>query len=307
MAGRTRNTTSKDEGVFRKTVFMGREVTFEESRACIVPVPYATTSYTMGTKYAPEEILLNWNVEDYDLELGYSPCFAGIYPLPEREYEGDDGLELIGKVSKEIFGSKKFPVFLGGDQALTIATTKAAAEIFGDLTVVFFDAHADLKDSFEGNAKSNMSVVKRMAEGIKTIQIGVRSIGSEELDEVAKRDAFNKITEKEFTEAMKKTGKNVYVSIDVDVFDPSVMPATPMPEQNGMMWGEIVGFIRRIAAGRNLVGCDITELSPIQGINAHPIMCAQLAYKLIGIKFESQAKEEGWPFREKTETGEGKK
>jgi len=306
MAGRTRNQTSKGEGVFRKTTFMDRDVTFEESRACIVPVPYTTTSYSQGTRYAPEEIMLNWNVEDYDLELGYSPCVAGIYPLPEREYEGDDGLELIGKVSKELFKAKKFPVFLGGDQALSIATTKAAAEVFGDLTVVFFDAHADLKDSFEDSKNSNMSVVRRMAEGIRTVQIGVRSVGSEELEEVAKRDAFNRITEKELADVLKRIGKNVYISIDVDVFDPSIMPATPMPEPNGMSWGDVLGFIRRITAGRNFVGCDITELSPIQGISAYPIMCAELAYKMIGIKFEGQAKEEGWPFREKAKSKNGK-
>jgi len=293
MAGRTRSETTKDEGIFRKTIFMNKEVTFEESRACIVPVPYATTSYTEGTKDAPAQILLNWNVEDYDLELGYSPCAAGIYPLPEREYEGAEGLDLVRKVAKELFKFKKFPVFLGGDQAITIATAKAAADVFGDVTVIFLDAHSDMKESFEGKGVTGMSVVKHLGK-MNTLQIGVRSIGSEELDDMSQKDAFNKITEKELSNALSKAGRNVYVSVDVDVFDPSLMPATPMPEPDGLTWAEVVGLIRKIAAKKNIVGCDITEHAPISGLNAPSIMCAQLAYKMIGLKFEKEAKEKGW-------------
>ena len=293
MAGRTRNEATKDEGIFKKTVFMNKEVTFEESRACVVPVPYATTSYTEGTKDAPAQILLNWNVEDYDLELGYSPCAAGIYPLPEREYEGAEGLDLISKVAKELFKFKKFPVFLGGDQAITIATAKAAADVFGDVTVIFLDAHSDMKESFDGKSVSGMSVVKQLSK-MSTIQIGVRSIGSEELDDMSQKDAFNKITDKELASALNEVGRNVYISIDVDVFDPSLMPATPMPEPNGLTWADVVGLIYRIAAKKNMVGCDITEYSPIPGFNTPSIMCAQLAYKMIGLKFEKEAKEKGW-------------
>jgi agmatinase len=293
MAGRTRSKATKDEGIFRKTVFMNKEMTFEESRACLVPIPYATTSYTEGTKDAPVQILLNWNVEDYDLELGYAPCSAGIYPLPEREYEGTEGLDLIRKVAKELFKFKKFPVFLGGDHAITIATAKAAADVFGDVTVIFLDAHSDMKASFEGKEITGMSVVKQLGK-MNTLQIGVRSIGSEELDDMSQKDAFNKITDKELTTALSGIGKNVYISVDVDVFDPSLMPATPMPEPNGLTWTEVVEIIRKIAARKNIVGCDIMEHAPIPGFDAPSIMCAQLAYKMIGLKFEKEAKEKGW-------------
>lgn len=290
MAGRTRIGATKNKGAFKKTFFMGKDVTFEESRACIVPVPYATTSYTEETRNAPEQILLNWNVEDYDLDLGYSPYTVGIYPLPEREYEGAEGLDLINKVAKELFNFKKFPVFLGGDQTITIATAKAAAEIFGDVTVIFFDAHSDMKKSFEKKDVTSMSVVKQL-DKMNTLQIGVRSIGSEELDDISQKDAFNRITDKELLSALSRAGKNVYISIDVDVFDPSIMPATPMPEPNGMTWAEVIEIMRKIAAKKNIVGCDITEHAPIPDFNAPSIMCAQLAYKMIGLKFEKEAKE----------------
>ncbi|VVB73209.1 N(1)-aminopropylagmatine ureohydrolase [uncultured archaeon] len=293
MAGRTRSTATKDEGIFRKTFFMNRNVTFEESRACVVPVPYATTSYTEGTRDAPEQILLNWNVEDYDLELGYAPCSVGIYPLPEREYEGAEGLDLVRKVAKELFKFKKFPVFLGGDQAITIATAKAAADVFGDMTVIFLDAHSDMKAEFEGKNVTGMSVVKQLGD-MDTLQIGVRNIGSEELDDMSEKEAFNRITDKELATALSNASRNVYISIDVDVFDPSLMPATPMPEPDGYTWSEVIGLIRKIAARKNIVGCDIAEHSPIPGFTAPSIMCAQLAYKVIGLKFEKEAKEKGW-------------
>lgn len=283
------NTTNERKNSFENTVFMGKPVVFEEAMACLIPVPYSSTPYTEGTKDAPNEILLNWNLEDYDLDLGYSPCTMGIYPLPEHEYNGKEGLAQISSIAKEMFNLDKFPVFLGGDQTITIATSKAALETFGDVTVIFFDAHSDLKGSSDESELSNMSSVGHLNEA-NTIQIGVRSIGSEELDSIEERDAFNKISSRELTQVLRSINKNVYLSIDVDVFDPSIMPATPMPEPDGMKWDEVVDIIHRIAAKKNIVGCDITEHAPIEGMAAPSIMCAQLAYKIIGIKFEKEEK-----------------
>jgi len=274
---------------------MGLDMTYEDARAIIFPTPYSSSSLTQGTLNAPSEIIENWNLEDYDLELNYSPCAAKIYPLPERLYEGEQGLQQIHDIAKQIMSEKKFPMVLGGDHAVSIATTKAASEVHKELSVVIIDAHTDMKESFEGDSNSNLSVTRRISEmGIDLVQIGVRSIGSEELDDAEKISSYCRVCEKEIAQIIKKLNKNVYISIDVDAFDPSIMPSTPMPEPWGLKWDEVTSPIMKIAEKRHIVGCDITELSPISGFYAPTIMTAQLAYKIIGIKFRRQAEEEGW-------------
>ena len=283
------------KSIFSKLNFMGLDMTYEEAKAVIFPAPYSSSPLTQGTLNAPSEILQNWNLEDYDLELNYSPCTARIYPLPERLYEGEKGLAQIHDVTKQILKDKKYPVVLGGDQTVSLATVKAASELHDDLSVVIFDAHTDMKDSFENQKNSNLCVTKRLTEmGVDVVQIGTRSVGSEELEEAEKVNAYCRVSDKEISQIIKELNHNVYVSIDVDVFDPSIMPATPMPEPRGLKWEEVISPLRKIADRKHLVGCDITELSPIPGFNTPSIMCAQLAYKAVGVKFRKQAEEEGW-------------
>lgn len=290
----------KEKSILPKVNFMGLDVTYEEARAVILPAPFASTPISEQTLLAPSEILENWNLEDYDLQLSYSPCAARIYPLPEKLYAGEKGLESIYSNTKRILQDGKFPVVLGGDQTISLATIKAAAEEAKkndeDFSVLIIDAHADMKDEFEGNKISNLSVTKRLVENkIKVSLLGTRSIGSEEIDEAEKLDAYCRISnQKELNDFLKGIGDNVYISIDVDAFDPSIMPATSMPEPWGLSWDELVSPLMKIGEKRNIMGVDITEHAPIAGFKMPSIICAQLAYKLIGIKFKKQAEKEGW-------------
>ncbi|MCX8202216.1 MAG: arginase family protein [Candidatus Micrarchaeota archaeon] len=286
--------------ILPKVNFMGIDLTYEDSRAVILPAPFASTSISEQTLLGPSEILENWNMEDYDLQLNYSPCAAKIYPLPERMYAGEQGLNSIYQTTKKILDDEKFPLVLGGDQSISLATVKAAAEKMREMkekfSVLIIDAHADMKDEFEGKKYSNLSVTKRLIEEkINVSLLGTRSIGSEELDEAEKINAYCRIsTQKELNDFLKEVEDNVYISIDVDAFDPTLMPATPMPEPWGLSWDEVVTPLMKIGEKRNIIGCDITEHAPIGGFKMPSIICAQLAYKIIGIRFKQQAEEEKW-------------
>ncbi len=284
-----------NNSVFKKVDFMGLELTYDEAKTILFPAPYSSTSLTQGTLDGPSEIIQNWNMEDYDLELNYAPCTAKIYPLPEKLYEGEKGLQEIHDITGQIIKDKKLPVVLGGDHAISISTVKAASESYNNLSVVIFDAHTDMKDSFDNKKNSNLSVAKRISEtGVDIVQIGTRSVGSEELEDAEKMKAYCRVTEKEINQIVKDLNDNVYISIDVDAFDPSIMPATPMPEPWGLKWEEVIAPLKKIGNKKNIVGIDITELSPIHGFSTPNVICAQLAYKAIGIKYRRQAEEEGW-------------
>ncbi|MCS7109746.1 MAG: arginase family protein, partial [Candidatus Micrarchaeota archaeon] len=286
--------------ILPKVNFMGIDLTYEDSRAVIFPAPFSSNSLTEQTLLGPSEILENWNMEDYDLQLSYSPCAAKIYPLPERMYSGEEGLNSIYQTTKKILDDEKFPLVLGGDHTISLATVKAAAEKMREMkekfSVLIIDAHADMKDKFEGKKYSNLSVTKRLIEEkINVSLLGTRSIGSEELNEAEKINAYCRIsTQKEINDFLKEVEDNVYISIDVDAFDPTLMPATPMPEPWGLSWEEVVMPLIKIGEKRNIIGCDITEHAPIGGYKMPSIICAQLAYKIIGIRFRRQAEEENW-------------
>ena len=287
--------------------FMGMDVDYNNARAVIHPAPFSSNESSANTIFGPSQILLNWNMEDYDLELGYSPCAARIYPLPEILYEGEHGLNTIYNNVKKIILDEKFPVVIGGDHTISIATAKAAKEainmlakqkedVENELSVLVIDAHTDMKDEFKGKRNFNLSVTKRILEmGIDVHLLGTRSIGSEEIEEAKKMDAYCRITnQKEANDFIRGLKENVYITIDVDVFDPSLMPSVNMPEPYGLTWQEVIDPLKRIGEKKNIIGCDITEYSPIQGYNTPSVICAQLAYKIIGIKFMKQAEEENW-------------
>jgi agmatinase len=302
-----KNETKSNLPNLPKVKFMGVDIEYKNARAVILPAPFASTELSDNTIFGPSQIMLNWNMEDYDLELNYSPCTAGIYPLPEVLYEGENGLNAIYNNTKKIILDEKFPVVLGGDHAISIATAKAAKEaiemlskqkeeIENELSVLIIDAHTDLKEEYKGKRNFNLSVTKRILEmGIDVHLLGTRSIGSEEIDEAEKLDAYCRITTpKELNDFIKGLKENVYISIDLDAFDPSLIPSVNMPEPYGLTWQEVIDPLKKIGEKRNIIGCDITEYSPIQGFNTPSVICAQLAYKIIGIKFKNQAEEENW-------------
>jgi agmatinase len=267
----------------RPMQFMGREMDFQNSKAVVVPLPYSSVPHTENSRNGPMEILFAWNFEDFDIELGYEPSSVGIYPLPERQYEGEKGFGAIQTLAEELFGRQKFPIFLGGDHSITISTTIGLK----DTSVISFDAHTDLRDEYEGSRYSHMCVNRRISERSDVYIIGDRSIGKDEAEFLNESNvnAYGELSEDELNEILEKSRDNVYISIDADVFDPSIMPAVCMPEQGGMLWKDMMKTLKVLFERKNVVGMDICELSPIPSFTAPNALCAQLAYKCVGYKF----------------------
>lgn len=242
---------------------------YENARFVVLPVPYeSTTSYGKGTRNGPAAILkASAQVENFIPELGCEPYRkAGIHTLKSVAVA-----RLESRV-ESLLKDNKIPVILGGEHSLTPIAVKAFARKYKDLSVLQLDAHADLRNSYKGRKDSHACVMRRVLEICPAVQVGVRSLSQEEYNFAQK------------TGQLKKTrlSKNVYITIDVDVFDPSVIPATGTPEPGGMLWQEMLTILRTVCAARNVVGFDVVELAPIKGQPASDFTVAKLVYQLIG-------------------------
>lgn len=249
----------------------------------IVPCPHeATTSYGHGTRKGPAAILRALReVELFDEELGYEPCRKSPAciekPIPVTRLEST-----VAKILQD----DKIPVVLGGEHSITPFAVKAVAEKYKNLSVLQLDAHADLRDSYRGSRNSHACAMRRVLEICPAVQVGIRSISIEEWEWANKTGQINKIHFAEKLEVVDKIEnqlhKNVYITIDVDVFDPSVIPATGTPEPGGMFWYEVLDVLKGVCATKNVIGFDVVELAPRKGDNAPDFTVAKLIYKLMG-------------------------
>jgi agmatinase len=278
---------------------------FDRARAVILPVPYeSTTSYSGGTKFGPGAILeASRYVELYDQELDREPAEVGVHTLPalaltkagasqaaaELEAAYDAVLDAIGD---------RFPVVLGGEHAISAPLVRAQARRLaesggGTLSVLQLDAHADLRDGYEGAEHSHAAFAFRTLDVAEYVQVGIRAVSSEERDVMRRQeDRVTVIWADEMWEddrwmdrALDALGENVYLTVDVDYFDPSLVPATGTPEPGGGDWYRTLRFLRRVFAERRVVGADVVELAPIPGFHAPDFLVAKLVYKLLGYRF----------------------
>lgn len=277
---------------------------FKNSRAVIISFPFEkSTTFGKGTKLGPKAIIsASSQVELFDEELekeiykrvGVNTT-AEIKPSnsPEEFY-----LPLTDKV-KETISLNKFPVILGGEHTISLGGISGAKEKYKSFSVLHFDAHADLRDSYEGNKFSHASAMRRVLElkGVKNlVSLGVRNISNEESE--GKEFNFYKKNQKrikifwakdkenwKISDILKNLGKNVYLTFDVDVFDPSIMPSTGTPEPGGLNWQEVLKILKQVFLKKNVIAADIVELSPIKNFSSPDFMIAKLIYKIIGYKF----------------------
>ncbi len=281
--------------------FLGLEAevdTYENAGACILPVPFErTTSYGQGTRRGPEAILkASQYVELYDEELGAAPCDPGISTLPPLVPESLDmakALEEIKDAARRPMEDGKTLVVLGGEHSLTLAPVRAAREVFGEIGVVQLDAHADLRDAYEGTPYSHASVMRRIAEdvGLRSFGIGIRSLSRREA-EWLERDGRPVVWghELERAEELLDAGlatlpERVYLTFDLDFFDPSLLPATGTPEPGGGFWAPTMRLLRRLFETKEVVAMDIVELAPIPGQPASDFVAAKLVYKCLGYRW----------------------
>ncbi|MCL5959671.1 MAG: agmatinase [Chloroflexi bacterium] len=272
--------------------------TRESSQVLVVQLPLeATTTYRAGTKEGPAAIIrASRNVELYDDELDLEPYLVGIHTLPEVDLPLHDlrtthaEIEaIVGAIASE----QRFPVILGGEHSVSVGAVRAFRQFFPDLSVLQMDAHADLRDSYSGTPFSHACAARRIIESCPLVQVGVRSYSREEADFLAagQKDrlwSMERIrTSLNWAEQIVSAlSQNVYVTMDLDVLDPSEMPSVGTPEPGGLHWREVLGVLRKVASSRNVVGIDLVELCPMPENIAPDFLAAKLAYKAIAYKFE---------------------
>ena len=273
-----------------------------KARVAVLPVPYdATTSYRPGCRLGPGAIIeASRYVEEYDEELGWEPCSVGIYTCPEVEPVAGDPKAMLDRVEAVVsylISQEKLVALLGGEHTLTTAAVRAHVAAFGPLSVLHLDAHLDLRDTYHDSAFSHACVMRRVWEVAPVVAVGARSCSGPEHRWLAERGgacfwAADATGAEAWAEAIcESLGQRVYVTIDLDVFDPSVMPSVGTPEPGGLGWAEVKLLLKTVAARRRVVGFDLMELSPIPGLSAPDVLAAKLAYKMVGYLFGAPATE----------------
>jgi agmatinase len=271
---------------------------FDESSVVILPVPVdRTTSYVGGTRNGPHEILqASSHMELWDEEMRADVHGVGIFTLPEMELpfgEMEPLVDEIERVAYEIIGRDKFLVSLGGEHSITPPLVSAAARKYPGLSVLQIDAHADMRDSYMGTRHNHACAMRRSLHHARLTQVGIRSLSTEEAEILPKLNTtiFYDVSMREnpkwIDAVVESLGDDVYLSIDVDGLDPSIMPATGTPEPGGLSWPEITRLLRAVAERRRIVSADVVELSPIPGMVAPTFLCAKLIYKLLTYRFAS--------------------
>jgi agmatinase len=275
--------------------FGGNEVVYNyaESAVIILPVPYDETSTWMrGADKGPDAILeASVNLEFYDVETSSEAHLKGIHTV-EPVLEKDTPEKLVNAVynrTLSLLSDEKFPVIIGGNHTVPIGSFKAFSEAFDDLTILQLDAHADLRQSYEGSPLNHACAMARAREFAPVVQVGIRSMSESELPYVEPDRIFfsHKLYYDKglYRKAIDKLTQNVYITIDLDVFDPSIMPSTGTPEPGGPGYFELIHFLRDVIKERNVVGFDVVELCPSITNKSPDFIAAKIIYQLLSYKF----------------------
>jgi len=272
----------------------------DRARAVVLPVPYeATTSWGGGTRGGPRAILeASRYVELWDQEAGRDLSVMGIHTFPAleltREGPGPAMAELesaYGTLLAQIGG--RFPVMLGGEHSISAPAVRAVAAQHGArIGVLQMDAHADLRSSYEGTPHSHASAMYRVLDVADVVGVGIRGISQEEVEVAEAERGVTLIYADEMwgsdewmDRALESLPDPIYLTFDVDYFDPALMPSTGTPEPGGGDWYRTLGFLKRVFRERTVLAMDVVELSPIPGLAAPDFLVAKLIYKLLGYRF----------------------
>jgi agmatinase len=275
--------------------FGGNEVVYDypASEIIILPVPYDETSTWMkGADRGPGAILeASVNLEFYDVETASEAHLKGIHTVdPVLEKETPE--KLVNAVyvrTLALLADRKFPVIIGGNHSVPIGAIRAFSETFKNLTVLQLDAHGDLRQKYEGSEFNHACAMARARELAPVVQVGIRSMSAEELPFVENDRIFYShqlyYDKRLYRKAIEKLTENVYITIDLDVFDPSIMPSTGTPEPGGPEYFEIIHFLRDVIREKNVVGFDVVELCPSAANKAPDFIAAKIIYQLLSYRF----------------------
>jgi agmatinase len=265
----------------------------ESSEFVILPVPYEQTiTFKTGTKEGPQAIIhASKEVETFDEELKQEPFKVGIHTLEEMEITArgpEKMVEKVYKIGKELVDMNKRVVLLGGEHTVSIGLVKAESEKYENLSVLQLDAHADLRDSYQESKYSHACTMRRIGEMAPFVGVGIRNLSLEEHQFIQKKKIdlfFAKDLAKDdmwVDQVISKLPENVYLTIDLDFLDPSIMPSVGTPEPGGLLWNQALDLLKKVADSKNIVGFDCVELCPIPGLVAPDFLAAKLVYKIIG-------------------------
>ncbi len=294
---------SREEWSLHPENFGGLPSPDDAAKVVILPLPYETsTTYQPGCRRGPAAIIdASVNMELYDEELLFDPSSVGIFTARPIE-PADDPKTMVARiqaVTRELVKSGKFVLALGGEHTVSVGTVRAMREAHGDLSVLFLDAHADFRESYHGNPLNHGCVARRISEMCSVRQIGIRSLSKEEAVSLQEQELeplwahvvrstrgqgdYRRLIER----LVDELTAHVYVSIDADALDPSIMPAVGTPEPGGLLWDEMLDVLRCVCEKRKVVGADFVELAPIPGLVHPEFLAAKLIYKLLGYIFRS--------------------
>ena len=284
-----------------KKGFLGIDNKFNFKEKVIV-VPFGlekTVSYGGGTKNGPKEIIkASHQVELFDEELNKEPYKSiGIKTLKPFVIKNnlEAAIDQLAKINKEIISKNKFPLVLGGEHSITPGSIKPFTKKYDQLTLLHFDAHADLREEYNGEKFSHACAIKRCLDfkNVQVVSLGIRNLCKDEMNFYNNNrdriDIFWAKDKKKWNLQKLKSifsNKNVYITFDVDGFDSSIMPATGTPEPGGLLWDDVMPIIKMVCKSANVVGADINELAPIKNFDSYNFVVAKLAYKMLSYTFE---------------------
>ena len=266
----------------------------DTSKIVLIPVPYdGTSTWQKGADKGPEAFLkASENMELYDIETNSEVYKQGVY-LAEAIEEKSSPEAVVAEVYKTVKAyilRNKFVTVFGGEHSISIGTIEAFNECFDDLTVLHIDAHADLRASYQGSACNHACALYQASQSTNLIQVGIRSMDSAEttvMDPDKTWFAHDMVNEEYWMDnVIDALSQDIFITFDLDAFDPSIMPSTGTPEPGGLLWYETLDFLRRVFEQRNVVGFDIVELCPREEDKSSDFLAAKLYYKMLTYKFE---------------------
>ena len=273
----------------------GPDADYTRARFAILPIPYdATTSFSAGARDGPRAIIsASRQIEDYDPDIGRESYRAGIATLDplEPDARGPEAMhERIYRAARRVVRDGKFVIGLGGEHGITSAIVRAVRTRHKSLSVLQIDAHADLRNSYQGSPHSHACVMRRIHDsGVEAVGVGVRSYSREEARFIrtAKKQIISARTCHEsdawIPDVVQSLGDPVYVTIDIDAFDPACAPGTGTPEPGGLDWHQVTDLLAAVAAERQIVAADVVEVRPLPPGTVTEYLAARLVYRVVGL------------------------
>ena len=269
---------------------------YKSAKIIVFPVPYDyTATWQKGAHKGPEAIIeASAHVELYDIETDIEVHLQGIhtFQLPSFTRSPKKLSQIIRRNFSSFIKDGKFPVMLGGNHSITPGAVQGIKEYFSDLTVLQLDAHADLRESYSGSPFNHACVMARVMEICPAVQVGIRSMDREEFNRLdisrvfVAKDIF--LEDDWSDKVVELLSSHVYVTIDLDVFDPSIIPYTGTPEPGGLNWYQIIGLLKKVAKERYVVGFDVVELMPNKYNKAPDFIAAKLVFQFLSYIFKNR-------------------